>query len=217
MYSTNLIKSISIVSILIATGLVGQQVSAKVTNCAVKQQHYFDQMICKDDNLKTLQSDVHEKYLATQLMSNAPLSLVQHSQHAWDKFTRLCKSKACIQRQLEQRLDDLTLMTNLNQSLTQHYIRYRDGRNTQQMTTLQLHQMDKNRIKIEGMQYRNPNNSENARIAYLRSYTSTALDEKIIDLETRCTYQLVRSKYSLAFSSDDQKCQRFVGIYKLYD
>lgn len=204
-------------SFFVGCTLCGQISFAKLPECSQAQQQYFDKTICKSPELNQLKQNIQEKYLVTQLMSNAPLSLVQYSQQAWEKYARLCKNKQCIQTQFEQRLDDLNFMTNLNQSFTQHFIRYHGGSHSQQMTTLQLHQMDKNRIKIEGMQYRNPNNSEQARIAYLRSYTPTQLNEAIVDLETRCDYQLERTKYTLTFKSTDSNCQRFVGTYKLYD
>lgn len=213
----NIRKLVYSVGFFIGYNLCGQVSFAKLPECSQAQQQYFDQTICKNEELIQLKQDIYEKYLVTQLMSNAPLSLVQYSQQAWEKYARLCKNKQCIQTQFEQRLDELSLMTNLNQSFTQHFIRYQGDSHVKQMTTLQLHQMDKNRIKIEGMQYRNPNNSEATRVVYLRSYTPTALNEPIVDLETRCTYQLERHKYTLTFKTDNPKCQRFVGVYKLYD
>ena len=213
----NMQKSGYLFALLIGCNLSGTAAFANFPDCGESQQHYVDTTVCKHEELNLLAQEIKEKYLVTQLMSNAPLSLVQHSQQSWEKYVRMCKTKHCIQNQFEQRIDDLGFMTSLNQSFTQHFIRYQGGAHTKQMTTLQLHQMDKNRIKIEGMQYRNPNNSESSRIAYLRSYTTTQFDSKIVDLETRCDYQLARTKYTLKFESADPKCQRFVGVYKLYD
>lgn len=196
---------------------ISSSIYAVLPDCAHKNLTGFEAKICKNEKLKTLNSDVKDKYLSAQLMSNASLKLLQRSQHDWYKFTQKCKNTACIQEQFEQRLDDLTFIMNMNQSLTQHFIRYHPKTSNEQLATLQLQQLDKNKIKIEGNQYRHPHNSRDKRIAYLRSYTSSDLKTDITDLETKCTYKLKRIGYLLRFTSNDKNCQRFVGLYKLYD
>lgn len=190
---------------------------AQLPNCEKKHQQTFEKTICKNNDLKSLNNQIKEKYLSAQLMSNASLALLSLAQEDWLKYVRACKSRQCIQQQFEQRIDDLTFIINMNQSLTQHFVRYDPKQKNQQMVTLQLQQLDKNKIKIEAMQYRNPNNSEHQRVAYLRSYTSPDLAQPIVDLETKCNYSINRFGHVLEFKTEDQQCKRFVGIYKLYD
>lgn len=190
---------------------------ALLPDCEKNQSASFGKLVCQNQDLQKLNLEIQEKYLSAQLMSNAPLTLLRQSQQDWRKYVALCKNQRCLKEQFEKRLDDLTFIINMNQSLTQHFIRYAPKQPKQQMVTLQIQQLDKNKIKIEASQYRNPNNSEHQRIAYLRSYTSTQLQNQITDLETKCTYTLQRSGHLLNFRTQDPKCERFVGIYKLYD
>lgn len=190
---------------------------AQLPDCTKKQNQKFEIQVCKHENLKILNQQIKEKYLSAQLMSNAALPLLARVHQDWLNYVKLCKNQQCIQQQFEQRLDDLTIIINMNQSLTQHFIRYNPKQKDAQMVTLQLQQLDKNKIKIEATQYRNPNNSENQRIAYLRSYTSPSLQDPITDLETKCVYTIERTGHVLEFKTEDQQCKRFVGVYKLYD
>lgn len=202
---------------MVCLALLQQHVFAGMPDCEKKLSGAFDQKVCSHQELKDLNQQIREKYLNAQLMSNAPLKLLETSNRAWEKYVKSCKSVQCIHREFEQRIDDLTFFTTINQSLTQHYIRYKSAAIDSQMTHIQLQQLDKNRIKIEGIQYRSPNNSEATRIAYLRSYSSPDHLTDITDLENKCIYSLIRTDHTLEFQSEDPKCQRFVGLYKLYD
>lgn len=195
----------------------GNHAFASLPDCNVKSAQVFQKMVCKNSELKQLNQQIQETYLTTQLMSNAPLNLLKISQMAWENYVKQCKNARCIQQQFEQRIDELTLLTTMNQSFTQHYIRYKASTIDPQMTQLQIQQLDKNRIKIEGIQYRNPNNSEQNRIIHLRSYTSPDQLTEITDLDSKCKYTLQRTAHTLNFYSTDHKCKRFIGIYKLYD
>lgn len=197
--------------------MLQQQAFAEMPDCEKKLSSAFEQKVCRHEILKDLNLQIKEKYLNAQLMSNAPLRLLETSNRAWEKYVKSCKTTQCIHREFEQRVDDLTFFTTINQSLTQHYIRYKSAVLDAQMTHIQLQQLDKNRIKIEGIQYRSPNNSEATRISYLRSYTSPDHLTDITDLENKCSYDLTRTEHTLEFQSEDPKCQRFVGLYKLYD
>lgn len=190
---------------------------AQLPDCEKKQNQTFEKSVCQNNDLNALNSQIKEKYLSAQLMSNASLALLSLAHEDWIKYVKSCKNRQCIQQQFEQRLDDLTFIINMNQSLMQHFVRYDPQQKNQQMVTLQLQQLDKNKIKIEAMQYRNPNNSEHQRIAYLRSYTSPDLTETIVDLETKCHYSINRFGHVLEFKTEDQKCKRFIGIYRLFD
>ncbi|KAA8735459.1 hypothetical protein F4V57_01265 [Acinetobacter qingfengensis] len=193
------------------------QTFAVLPDCSQKTVQRFDGLVCKDKNLSSLNDVIKAKYLSAQLMSNAPLKLLKTTQIGWQHYVQECKTTRCIQQQFEQRINDLDLFTSMNQSLTQYFIRQNIEQRHTPLTQLQLHQLDKNRIKIEGIQYRNPNNAENTRVRYLRSYTSPDQFSQVIDLETKCKYSLERQGHLLKFSSKDGSCRYFTGIYKLFD
>ena len=174
-------------------------------------------LVCQDEQLKEHNEEIKAQYLQAQLMSNAPLKLLLLSQQQWENFVNKCKTKACISQQFEQRVDELVYLTSMNQSLTQHFVRYVNGKVDPQFTSLQIQQLDRNRIKIEATQFRNPNNSDTARYAHLRSYTTADALQEISDLDSRCQYKIERKFSILKLESDEENCKRFTGIYKLYD
>ena len=173
--------------------------------------------VCQDEQLKEHNEEIKAQYLQAQLMSNAPLKLLLLSQQQWESFVNKCKTKACIAQQYEQRIDELVYLTSMNQSLTQHFVRYVDGKVDPQSTSLQIQQLDRNRIKIEATQFRNPNNSDTARYAHLRSYTTADALQEISDLDSRCQYKIERKFSILKLESNEEICKRFAGTYKLYD
>lgn len=173
--------------------------------------------VCQDEQLKEHNEEIKAQYLQAQLMSNAPLKLLLLSQQQWESFVNKCKTKACIAQQYEQRIDELVYLTSMNQSLTQHFVRYVDGKVDPQSTSLQIQQLDRNRIKIEATQFRNPNNSDAARYAHLRSYTTADALQEISDLDSRCQYKIERKFSILKLESNEEICKRFAGTYKLYD
>ncbi|TXJ08306.1 MAG: hypothetical protein E6Q25_05915 [Acinetobacter sp.] len=204
--------------ILIFCLILGQQNSfAEMVDCTQNNRDFFHKTVCQNTELHQMSRGIQEKYLNTQLMSNAPLLLLQVAQQGWENYVRQCTSKHCIKTQFEQRMDELTFLTSMNQSLTQHYMRFKNAKIDRQTTHLQLQQLDKNRIKIEGLQYRNPNHQDRNRIAYLRAYTSPQDINEITDLESKCIYQLKRSALTVQLQSKNKHCQRFDGIYRLYD
>lgn len=173
--------------------------------------------VCQDEQLKAHNEEIKAQYLQAQLMSNAPLKLLLLTQQQWENFVSKCKNKTCIAQQYERRIDELVYLTSMNQSLTQHFVRYVDGKVDPQSTSLQIQQLDRNRIKIEATQFRNPNNSDTARYAHLRSYTTADALQEISDLDSRCQYKIERQFSILKLESDEENCKRFTGIYKLYD
>jgi CRISPR/Cas system endoribonuclease Cas6 (RAMP superfamily) len=80
----------------------------------------------------------------------------------WFNRLQQCKSQHCIDQQFALRDDDLNFYTSLNQSLTQHFLKFEHGKIAQPAIHLQVHQLGKDKIKIEGMAYRNPNNSNDS-------------------------------------------------------
>lgn len=76
----------------------------------------------------------------------------------WLRQTQQCKTNSCIQQQFDVRGDDLNFYASLKQTLTQHYLKFENGHIASQPVHLQIHQLAKDKIKIEGLAYRNPNN-----------------------------------------------------------
>lgn len=177
----------------------------------------WGQKFCKHQHIKTSYQQLQEKWQSTLLLSNAPSRLLNASQQGWMHFAKQCKSASCVTRQFEQRIDELTMLTNLNQSLTQHYIAIKNRKLTQPFIHLQLQQLDKNRIKIEGVRYDNPNAAPSKAIQYLRAYAPPNQLADLTDLESRCKFSLIRTSYGLKLQSASQKCQKFVANYRLYD
>ncbi len=73
----------------------------------------------------------------------------------WLRQTQQCKTNSCIQQQFDVRGDDLNFYASLKQTLTQHYLKFENGHIASQPVHLQIHQLAKDKIKIEGLAYRN--------------------------------------------------------------
>ena len=202
--------------LLLTVGLLTPITHAEIINCNPRTLSSSMKKICST-RFDTLRTKLDDKSLAAYLISDAPIRLLQDSQLLWVKQIKQCKKMNCVQQQLEQRLDDLDLYTSLNQSLTQHYLKFEHGQIAAQPVHFKIHQLTKERIKIEGIAYRNPNNrKENQTISFL-AYTTPDNKSRITDNEHDCQYEFEFQKTLLNVKTQQKGCERFVGIYRLYD
>ena len=212
----NLIKNIASVLLI---GFGGVTLSyAQTIQC---EQHNINQHKSKSslycEELKTLRDELNEKYLTAYLVTDAPIRLVRDTQQLWSTRTQQCKNIDCFKQQFDIRLEDLNFYTSMNQSLTQHFIKYENGIIAHQPVHLQVHQLSKDRIKIEGIAYRSPNNRKDTQILSLLAYTSPEKKDEILDNEHDCKYQMIFQKSILTIKTKQKSCERFTGIYRLYD
>ncbi|MDS7935336.1 hypothetical protein RMB03_05935 [Acinetobacter sp. V91_7] len=157
------------------------------------------------------------KYLSAYLVTDAPLQLLQDTQKLWSKHTQQCKNNTCVQQQFDLRTDDLNFYASLKQTLTQHYLKFENGRIAAQPVHIQVHQLAKDKIKIEGIAYRNPNNRKETQTISLMAYSSPEQKSEILDNEHNCKYQFNFQKALLNVKTQQKGCERFSGIYRLYD
>ncbi|ENX35197.1 hypothetical protein F889_00864 [Acinetobacter colistiniresistens] len=160
---------------------------------------------------------LNTKFLTAYLVTDAPLQLLHDTQNLWLNQVQQCKSKNCYQQQFDARLDDLNFYTSMNQTLTQHYLKYEHGKLAAQPVHLQIHQLDKDKLKIEGTAYRSPNNRLETQTQSLLAYSTPEQRSQIIDNEKKCQYQFDFQKALLIIKSEQKDCSRFTGIYRLYD
>ena len=128
-------------------------------------------LICAD-KLSPLRDQLNDKYLTAYLVTDAPLRLIDDTHRLWINRLQQCKSTGCVKAQFELRLEDLNFYTSMNQSLTQHFIKYENGKIAKSPVHLQIHQLSKDRIKIEGLAYRNPKNRTSSQTVSLLAYTT---------------------------------------------
>lgn len=177
-------------------------------------------LLCQADTL-TLHKQLKQLLFTTNMTTNAPTRLIQDTQLLWQKRVEQCKTKRCIAQQFDARNEDLNTYGSLNQSLTQHFIKYQQGQIAQPQVHLQVHQLDQNRIKIEGTAYRNPNNNKAKQTISFLAYRNQDQKNEIINNETACKYTFNFQKailtVSLLQTQPHKYCDRFVGTYQLYD
>ena len=173
-------------------------------------------LICSD-KLSPLREQLNDKYLTAYLVTDAPLRLIDDTHRLWFSRLQQCKNTACVKAQFELRLEDLNFYTSMNQSLTQHFIKYTNGKMAKSPVHLQVHQLSKDRIKIEGLAYRNPNNRTSRQTVSLLAYTIPNKKNEILDNEHDCKYQLNFQKALLVVKTTQVGCEKFSGIYRLYD
>lgn len=176
----------------------------KSKHALICKSHFKDERV----TFMTLLSNV-------SLMTNAPLTVLNVTQNMWQDRIYTCKNKACIQQELSLRTDELNELASLNQSLTKHFIKYNQGAIAKPHTLIQIHQLDKNRIKIEGISYKNLNQHTNHHTFLAYSPSSQSID--ILNNEDSCKYHFQVEKAILNITSEQKQCQQFVGVYRLYD
>ncbi len=189
---------------------------AQHIDCTSNSKSSLLKKICVDplaENRKNLET----QYLTAYLISDAPLRLLADTHLLWFSRLEQCKSLLCYQQLFEQRIDDLNVFTSLNQSLTQHYLKYEKGKISKMPVHLKIHQLSKDRIKVEGISYRNANNKLETQFIPFLSYTTPDKKTEIVDNEHDCTYSFKYQRSILKVSSKQKGCERFVGIYRLYD
>ena len=167
--------------------------------------------------LEKSRHSLNEKYLTAYLVTDAPIRLIEDTQQLWLNQIMQCKSQSCFQKQFELRLDDLNFYTSMNQSLTQHYVKYENGRMVEPAVQLQVHLLSKDRIKIEGIANRNPNNRAESQSVSLLAYTSPEKKNEITDNNQKCKYQMNFQNALLVMKTQQTGCGHFTGIYRLYD
>ncbi len=179
----------------------------------------------KTSSLKTICSDnfaesrekLSNHYITAFLVSDAPVRLLEDTHTLWFKRLQQCKSLDCYKQQFELRIEDLNFYTSLNQSLTNHYLKFENGTIASQPVHLQVHQLTKDKIKIEGIAYRNPNNKLETQTIPFLAYTTADQKSEIFDNEHDCKYHFDFNKAILSVTTEQKGCERFAGIYRLYD
>ncbi|RKG29505.1 A1S_1983 family putative colistin resistance protein [Acinetobacter tianfuensis] len=187
---------------------------AKAVDCSSSSSAI--QKFCSD-TFTEQREKLENLYLTAALVTDAPVRIIQDTQQIWINRLQQCKSMDCYKQLFEMRADDLNIFVSLNQSLTQHYLKYEDGKPAKPVVHLKIHQLTKDRIKIEGLSYRNPNNRLETQIIPFLAYTTPAEKNEVIDNEHDCKYQFNYSKAILSVKTSQKGCERFSGIYRLYD
>ena len=213
------LKKIQIIAASISVGclyLYSSATHAFDLNCTSDTSNFVQRKACSSTFDETRQRLI-DKLSTAYLISDAPHRLLSTTQDLWLKRLKQCKTTRCIEQQFEQRTSELTIYITLNQSLTQHYLKTEQGLPTEQTVYLQFHQLNKDRIKIEGIAYRNANNSEQNQKIVFNAYTPTTDKENIQNIENDCQYDVSYRKAYIQLNSKEPKCERFVGLYRLYD
>ena len=158
-----------------------------------------------------------ESTLTTNLVTDAPLRLIQDTEKLWLQQLKQCKSFNCYKQQFDSRIEQLNFYTSMNQSLTQHYLKYENGDISSAPVHLQIHQLNKDNIKVEGIAYHNPNNKLDKQTIPFLAYSTTETKTKIINNESDCKYEFNYTKAYLMVKTEQKNCDRFSGVYRLYD
>jgi hypothetical protein len=189
---------------------------AQPLQCDRKNAPQYFAQLCQE-SLKDLRTELNEHQHTSYLVTDAPLRLLDDTHLLWINRIQQCKNLDCLKQQLNLRIEDLNFYTSMNQTLTQHYLKFENGRIAKQPIQLKVHQLSKDRIKIEGFAYRNPNNRVDTQFVPLLAYTSPDKKNEITDNEHDCKYQLNFQKALLVVNTTQTGCERFKGVYRLYD
>lgn len=211
------INMMKIMGLLLGTGLFANSIHAESLDCSSHHNNNAAMKKICSASLDEPREKLADQYFTAFLITDAPVRLLQDTQQLWSTRLQQCKTLDCFKQQFDQRLDDLNIYISLNQSLTQHYLKFEQGQMAKQPIHLKIHQLTKDRIKIEGVAYRNPNNRAETQTIPFLAYTTTETKSQITDNEHDCKYNFNYSKAILTVSTEQKGCERFSGIYRLYD
>ena len=209
----NLIKTLGTlfsIGCLCSTLAHAQKIDCSSPNTSSMKQ------ICAE-NFAQAREKLTNHYITAFLVSDAPVHLLEDTHTLWFKRLQQCKSLDCYKQQFELRIEDLNFYTSLNQSLTNHYLKFENGQIASQPVHLQVHQLSKDRSKSEGIAYRNPNNKLETQTVPFLAYTTPEQKSEITDNEHDCKYQFDFNKAILSVKTEQKGCERFVGVYRIYD
>lgn len=209
---------VRISGLVLGLGCLGTQTTfAQDPICTSNSYNFINkQQICSEQ-LKSSREKLFEQYFTAYLVTDAPLRLLEDTQKLWLFRLEQCQKLSCFQQQIDSRLDDLNLFISLNQSLTQHYLKYENGKIARPAVHLKVHQLSKDRIKIEGTAYRSPKNRLETQVIPFLAYTTPEQKNEITNNENDCKYTFNYEKAILKVNSQQPSCERFVGVYRLYD
>ncbi|WP_130802670.1 A1S_1983 family putative colistin resistance protein [Acinetobacter ihumii] len=190
--------------------------AADLLNCSTEHSSFVSKKICSS-HFQEQRHELNNKFLVAYLVSDAPVKLLYDTQMSWLNRLQQCKSQNCINQQFSIREDDLNFYTSLNQSLTQHFLKFEHGKISSQPIHLQVHQLNKDKIKVEGIAYRNPNNRTDRQTISFLAYTAPEKKNQIYDNEHDCQYDFNFQKSILVVKTEQKGCERFSGVYRLYD
>lgn len=217
--NTDYLSMKSILALLSSATLsvfITQHSHAQAIDCNATSAPSANRLLCSTD-LKQARLLLNEKLLTAHLVTDAPTELIHVTQMLWLKRAQQCQSKTCVEQQIEERIEQLNFYTSMNQSLTQHFIQYNQGKIASPTVHIMVHQLSKDRIKIEGTAYLNPNNKPEQQQNTFLAYTSPQQKTQILDNDRRCNYQFTFHKAMLIVNSTQKECQRFSGTYRRYD
>lgn len=211
------IKFFRTIASFIGIGCIYSSLSyAQEIDCSQPDNSSSIKTLCSS-NFEQQRQKLQNQYVTAFLISDAPLRLLEDTHQLWFKRIQQCKTSSCFNQQFELRTDDLNFYTSLNQSLTQHYLKFENGKIAKNPVHLQIHQLSKDNIKIEGLAYRNPNNKKETQTISFLAYTTTDKKQNIVDNEHDCNYQFDYSRAILTIKTQQKGCERFTGVYRLYD
>ncbi|EPF73366.1 A1S_1983 family putative colistin resistance protein [Acinetobacter rudis] len=210
-------KSILTLLSLSSIAIFSSQIShAQAIPCDSTHNIAWKKMLC-GTQFKQQRLSLNDKYLTAYQVTDAPTQLLEVTQQLWLKRIQQCKSKRCFEEQIDQRSEELNFYSSMNQSMTQHFIKYNQGKIAIPEVHIMVHQLSEDRIKIEGSAYLNPNNKSQQQQSSLFAYSSPNPKNPILDNDRRCSYQMTFHKALLVIQSKQTECQRFTGHYRRYD
>src|SRR5699024_1096559 len=121
------INMLQIIDVMIVLGLIFAGISVHPLDCKHDSKKTAAMTKVCSVALSQAGEELGAQYFTAFLITDAPVRLLQDTQQLWANRLQQCKTLDCFKQQFEWRLDDLNIYISLNQSLTQHYIKFEQG------------------------------------------------------------------------------------------
>ncbi len=193
---------------------------AEITPIDCKSTSTFvEKTICNNPTLENLHKELDIQLEAATTSSKVPATLLEFSQQDWLIRRNRCKNTECIEKSLQNRLDEIKQYNVVNPSFIQYYIRQQQPANNKLLSVMEIQKLDEKRIRIIIKSYHVDAEQNKTHLSAFSGYTKQAKRIRVKDLDTQCQLKVNNSKQQLevrqASSTCGNKYVRFSGFYQL--
>lgn len=208
-------------TMLVISGICFSQSSrAEITPIDCKNSTTFvEKTICSNPTLESLHKELDIQLEAAATSSKVPPVLLEFSHQDWLIRRNKCKNTECIEKALQNRLDEIKQYNVMNPSFIQYYIRQQQPTNDKLLSVMEIQKLDEKRIRIIIKSYNVDTTQNKTYLTAFSGYTKQAKRIRVKDLDTQCQIRVNTVKNQLevrqASSTCGNKYVRFSGLYQL--
>ena len=179
---------------------------------------FVEKTICSNPKLSSLDQEIYAQLDNAEQVTKVPLLLLELTQQNWIKQRNYCKNTACIEMSAKTRLSEVKKLNAMNQDFVQYFIRVKKDQPDEQLSVMQLQNLDEKRVRVIGQTFWNSSNNQYGQVLNFSGYANQGKKITIKDLDTGCVLKLNQHKAKLEVRQASPMCGnknlRFSGSYQ---